>query len=582
MTSSIQFELREIPLSLSFARQRREQLLSAAGLATDKADYAVGIYDTDDRLLATASLDGDTIKGVAVDESVRSEQLTPRMVTQILDYAARNGIGNPKVFTKPEYAPVFSAMGFTQVGLTDRAAMLEHSTTSLADYLAYLRSLPRQGHTGCIVMHANPLTLGHMHLIETASRLCDTLFVIPVADNPAAEFTYHERHRMLAEATKGIANVQIVDGSHYAVSRQSFPSYFIKTLSDVTDTHISLDLDIFCRHIAPALDVRTRFVGDEPTDPLTARYNELMHQILPSKGIAVHQIARLASAAGPISASAVRQLLASGNLNQALDIVPQASVPALLAHAAAKALSDELATTPKPGLVDLENPGAHNDMDHLLMQKSIKALTPVFADIARASMTEKMPQASTLVPIGLEGEQQMMQATGGVNTHRGALFSMGLAVAAAAWLKHHGKEITRQQMRHTIKLISTGFTHAEKSNGAGVARTYGVPTALDYARRGFAEAFATDLSQGPHKALLWLMTKIEDSNVYHRAGARGALTVKTRAAELLGAYTHEGMRQLDAELTRLGISPGGAADMLALAMFIDSAAASDSRPHTDN
>lgn len=571
MSTSAGFELRQIPMTLAFARKRRERLLSACGLEAGHADYAVGMYDCDDNLLATASLDGDTIKGVAVDDSVRSEQLTPRMITALLEHAASEGIDNPKVFTKPEYGPVFSSLSFTRVGAGSRAILLEHNPHSLSDYKAYLASQPRrEGVTGCIVMNANPMTRGHLYLIEQAAQRCDTLFVIPVADTFDSEYSYAERLAIMRRATADMPRVTVLEGSHYAVSRQSFPSYFIKEVGAYTDAHIELDLDIFATHIAPSLGATVRFAGSEPTDRLTARYNELMQTILPSRGIRVEVIDRIEDAGEPISASRVRAMVAQGHASHALTLVPDATVPYLLAHAAAKALTDELDTTPKPGLVDRENSGAHTDMDHSLMSRSIAALTPVFARIAIASQGRSLPSAGTLMGIGLDGERLMMEATGGVNAHRGALFSLGLAVSAAAWLTHNGHTLTRPALQGCIMQLAEGFVHPDGTHGARVADEYDVPTALDYARRGYPEAFDTDLSHGPHMALLSLMTRIEDSNVYHRGGRQGARDVKAMAAELMADYSDAGMRQLDATLTARNISPGGAADMLALAMLISS------------
>ena len=96
-------ELRELQLSLPFVRIIRVELLHRCGLASEDADFAVGIFDSDDRMVATASLAGDVIKGVAADESVRSESLSSTLVSAIISYASQTGVSNLKVFTKPEY-----------------------------------------------------------------------------------------------------------------------------------------------------------------------------------------------------------------------------------------------------------------------------------------------------------------------------------------------------------------------------------------------------------------------------------------------------------------------------------------------
>lgn len=576
MSTFAPFELREIPLSLPLARRRRDSLLEAAGLGTVEADYCVGYFDSDDRIMATASLHGDVIKGVAVHPDARDNALLPGMLTTLLDHAVRQGIDNPKVFTKPEYAPMFRAMSFTEVGRSGTAAvMLEHSPTKLAEYRDYLSSLPLKGRVGCIVMHANPLTLGHMHLIEYSRGKCDTLVIIPVAESGVSEFTYAERRHMLLEATSGMPDVIVAEGSHYAVSRSSFPSYFIKEVSARTDAHIGLDLDIFVRHIAPALGANKRFVGTEPSDPLTARYNELMHSILPSHGVDVEEIPRLETDRCPVSASRVRSLLARRCAGEALPMVAGAAVPFILAHAAAAALRDELDTTPKPGLVDRDNSGAHTDMDHALMVASIEALTPVFARLAEQSGDD----IDAIRSIGIEGERLMLEATGGINTHRGALFSLGLTVVAASGIWRENRQIDRSELQRRIMELAARFPRPTDTHGAAVGIRYGVPTALDAAISGYPEAFAENPSRhGCHLTLLRLMSRVTDSNIYHRCGPEVAEEVRRTAATLLNDYSHEAMRHLDASFSARRISPGGSADMLALALLLDSIAP-DHTPH---
>lgn len=574
-------ELRDIPVSLPFASKEREEFLRKCGLDVDHADYAVGVYTCDDRLVATASVDGDTVKGVAVDPDFRSESLTPRMVAAILDYAARESLDDLKVFTKPKYEKVFSSLTFKTVARSVGAVLMYRDIRALERYKEYLRSLPRKGRVGCIVMNVNPLTLGHRFLIHRAAAEVDTLFIIPVADNPLTEFSYAERREMLMAVAVELGNVQVVDGSRFVISRDTFPTYFIKEVTDVARTHVELDLDLFVNHIAPCLDVNMRFVGTEPEDRLTAIYNEAMCRILPQKGITVREIDRLTYGDGlPFSASRVRALLDDGCLMRAAGLVPVSSFPAVVAHAASHALQAELDLTPKPGLVDRDNSGAHDDMDHALMSRSIKALTPVFLRLAHAGAScadtpSGLPEISILRRIGIEGEAAMMEATGGVNTHRGALFSMGLAVVAVTSLMTAGKELTPQSILDKIAVLAAGFPRPEGTHGAGVSARDGVPTALDSARMGFPCVLDALKESSPHRMLLRLMSLLHDSNIYHRCGARKAAEVRKLSADILASADDdnllESIRALDREFIPGRISPGGAADMLALTLFIKSA-----------
>ena len=129
-------------------------------------------------------------------------------------------------------------------------------------------------------MNANPFTLGHRYLLEQAAAQMDTLFVIPVKEE-GQRFSYEERKKMIESAeedyfSQGFAKNQfssagkivVLEGSDYQISAATFPTYFLKDLSDAAETHIRLDLDLFQRYIAPALNAEVRFVGSEPYDTI--------------------------------------------------------------------------------------------------------------------------------------------------------------------------------------------------------------------------------------------------------------------------------------------------------------------------
>jgi hypothetical protein len=223
---------------------------------------------------------------------------------------------------------------------------------------------------------------------------------------------------MIKAACEEMDNVVVVEGSDYAISELTFPTYFLKQVTDATDTHITLDLDLFARHIAPALGVTTRYVGSEPIDALTARYNELMREQLPSHGIKVETVERLVLNAQPVSASNMRQALNGGSLSHAAALVPKTTEPYLIAHLATDALRAELYTTPKPGLVDRNDNGAHKDMNLALMDKSIDALHPFMVRLALYGNTcgehFEVPDAQEVRQIGIEAEKAMLNATGEV------------------------------------------------------------------------------------------------------------------------------------------------------------------------
>lgn len=561
------YEIRQIPLSLPSALRRRDKLLKDCGLSPVAADFSVGVYDSQDNLLATASLCTDIIKGVCVHPEARDLSLTAPLATALLAEAADRGITNVRVFTKPEYEEVFRSLAFSHVGSGHGAVLLESDPRALPAYLKKITDAKADitGTAGCIVMNANPLTLGHFYLLSQAAAQVDILYVIPVGDDSATLFSLEERANAISKAAKRIGNVKVLPAGPYCISRSTFPSYFLKEKNAFTEAHCTLDLDIFARHIAPALGVTIRFAGSEPLDPLTATYNDTMLSMLPERGIKVCIIDRMTMDGQPVSASRVRSYIEHGQTGMALRLVPPESYPQVLSAAAFQALVDEVDTTPKPGLVDRDNNGAHSDMNHELMMLSARTLRPWFSRLASPALsTDELRQT------GIMAEADMMKATGGVNTHKGALFSMGLAVAAASRLLQTDT-LTPETLRSAIKTLAADFPRAKGTHGADVASTYGVPTALDSARDGFPQAFEAAASQTqPTLMLLSIMASLPDSNIYHRCGAATAASVKAMAASLLSNYSDESMRALDRDFTSRRISPGGAADMLALALFIQS------------
>ena len=468
--------------------------------------------------------------------------------------------------------------------------------------------------TGCIVMNCNPFTLGHRYLIEQAAKQVERLYVMVVRED-CSLFAYTERKAMVEQGVADIENVSVIDGSDYAISRATFPTYFLKRLDDAADTQMLLDLDLFRRHIAPALGATVRFVGTEPTDQLTRRYNQLMHEALKD----VREINRLEKDGNAVSASRVRKAMEEGDMNTIRQLVPPTTLPYIIAHLATQALQAELDTTPKPGLVDKDNNGAHRDMDHALMQLSINTLHPYFVRLAFLGFADTLPSHTVIRDAGIEAEKAMLEATNGVNTHKGALFSMGLAVVAAAYEEKkaaankevRGKEREEEylsSLQLTIKALAASFPDTSGTHGSKAKQlsngTITIKGALDNAREGYEKLFAEWLpfynerrkshdAHALHKTLLRIMCDLDDTNVIYRTNVATAEEVKQEARALLAsfeeAYAAEdkekcasaieekcasaellALKDMDRRYTERNISPGGAADMLSLTVFIGS------------
>lgn len=194
--------------------------------------------------------------------------------------------------------------------------MLCRRRDALARFLAPLPHW-QEGVIGCVVCHANPFTRGHLHLIATASAQCEHMLVFVVAEE-GGPFPAADRLALVREGTAHLPNVTICSGGDFIVSRSTFPAYFLRD-EQSEDARCDLDLTLFARHIAPALHIARRFVGEEPFSPTTAAYNRRMKEILPAYGVSVTEIPRLEN----ISATAVRCLLAEGRLADIQPLVPE-------------------------------------------------------------------------------------------------------------------------------------------------------------------------------------------------------------------------------------------------------------------
>ncbi|CRM36226.1 2-(5''-triphosphoribosyl)-3'-dephosphocoenzyme-A synthase [Pseudomonas sp. 31 R 17] len=257
-----------------------------------------------------------------------------------------------------------------------------------------------------------------------------------------------------------------------------------------------------------------------------------------------------------------------------------------LADRAVDALIDEADLSPKPALVDRRGNGAHTDLHLGLMHASALSLWPMFKAMAEAALEIGeigLPLREALGRIGREGEQAMLITTNGVNTHRGAIWALGLLTAAAA-LDPGG--VTLNAAR--LALLDDRHAPQTLSHGALVAQRYGARGAREEAQLGFPSVTQRGLPQ-LHKsrrqnvgeqnarldALLAIMTELADTCVLYRAGYAGLTTLQQGAQAVLdagGSATLAGRRQLhalDQQLLALNASPGGAADLLAACLFID-------------
>lgn len=268
----------------------------------------------------------------------------------------------------------------------------------------------------------------------------------------------------------------------------------------------------------------------------------------------------------------------------------------MIAQQATRALLFEVTTTPKPGLVDRRNTGSHRDMDSFTFMSSAAALYPYFKKCAMQGLrdaAERCPAAATfsaLRPLGNRAESDMLTATNGINTHKGAIFSIGIAAAALGRLdadrRHNPTAVLAECAAMTVGLVSRDYANLTTAKTAGQRfyMEYGITGVRGQAEAGFPAVrnvglptLETGLKQGFDNdragaaALLAMLCADDDTNMLARGGRAEQLRATNEVAALLAETPYpdmETLMHLDDDFICKNLSPGGSADLLALCWLL--------------
>ncbi len=570
----------------------KERLAAAALMAdcglrlSEGLDALYGAYEGG-ALLGCGGFQGATIRCVAVRPEARGGGLMSVLVSHLVTELKARGHRRIFVFTRPESAPRFEELGFFRLTMAREACLLENRPDGVDRWLKTLPA-PDADCCGAVVINGNPFTKGHRYIVEQAAHVCDRLYVFVLSEE-ASRFSAAERLSMARDGCADISGVTVVGGGPYCLSQACFPDYFLKRVSDAGRVFAELDAALFAERIAPVLRIRARFVGSEPLDPLTAMYNEALHSVLPAHGVKLYEIERLRQDDAPVSASRLRTYLDKPDFAAAAALSPRSTRPYLIGRLALEALIAEAEATPKPGLVDQDGSGAHKDMDLALLCRSAAVLGQYFTRFAAMGQREENgapPDITRLRPLGLEAERAMLETTGGVNTHRGAIFTLGVFSYLAGRFPDHDAAALCADAALLCRGLCQELPRAQ-GHGAQAYRTYGARGPRGEAEDGYPAVrtlalpvFEAALARGlpENDALTWtllhLISGTEDTNLLHRGGADGAAYARAAAQALiarhdpLNASYIPALRALDRDFSCRNLSPGGSADLLAAARFL--------------
>lgn len=292
---------------------------------------------------------------------------------------------------------------------------------------------------------------------------------------------------------------------------------------------------------------------------------------------------------GPAAPCARSRAHGLGAVQAATASLLEAFAADALGEAARDALLEEAHLTPKPGLIDQANNGAHRDMDLESFCRSAQALAPYFRQAVRIGLSHSAsgPAMEALRPAGIAAEAAMLAATGGANTHKGLIYALGLLLCAMGQTLSGGGE---NYINHARQLANTGLPAelhraktAPSTHGERIYASRGVLGARGEAAAGFPHAVqalealrryrrGASETQARLLALVTSMAQLTDTNLLHRGGEAGLHLVQREARRILELPLNrleEALQALDRLCIERNLSPGGSADMLALALFLD-------------
>lgn len=300
--------------------------LEKKGVEYKNADYTSVVRDKG-KIVATGSCDGSVLKYFFVDEKYLGQGLTILIYNDILNYLYDNNISEYFVFTKPKNKNIFSSLGLKEVFQNQDVLLLEGGFSDYNSWIESIRSkLDKNAKTrGAIVANCNPMTLGHKYLFEYAKDRVDELIIF-ILEEDSSIFPTDYRFSIVKKEMQKFENIKVFLSGRYMISKATFPTYFLKEKDNSLDIYTNLDSQIFSEKIAKDLNIDIRFLGTEPIDELTNRYNYMLIKNFNESNKKIEIIERLKDSDRVISASEVRNLLAEGNIDLAKSLLPKSTI----------------------------------------------------------------------------------------------------------------------------------------------------------------------------------------------------------------------------------------------------------------
>ncbi len=285
----------------------------------DDVSYTINCFDNN-QIVGTISCSSNIIKCMAVDSSYQGESIALSLVSKIVQYLYSQNYSCAFVFTKPKNKDIFISMGFKEIVTTSNTVLLELHSDITEELLKIKNEHNLNKLYAAIVVNCNPMTNGHLYLIEKCATENDNVIVFVVCEDKSY-FEFEDRFAIVKKECEKFSNVCVVSSTQYLISSKTLPTYFYKDDVDSDLEGMQIDLQIFKKYFLPIFNIKVRYVGEEPYNTFTKNYNETMKMILPN----VVEIERIKSNDLYISATHVRKLIASRSIEELKKIVPQST-----------------------------------------------------------------------------------------------------------------------------------------------------------------------------------------------------------------------------------------------------------------
>ncbi|XMB86320.1 GNAT family N-acetyltransferase [Mycoplasmatota bacterium WC44] len=280
------------------------EILNKNNLSYDD-DIDLTLIAVEDEIIGTVSLSGNTIKCLSVLEEHQGKGVANALVNKVIKLLETREIYHYFAYTKEDNRDIFVNLGMKEIINVEGITLFEGGINSIEEYLNNLKkkySLNLE--YASIVMNLNPLTNGHLYLIEKAAKENDNVIIF-VVEEDKSKFKFKDRFKLCVDVCKRFDNVTVVPSTPYMVSKATFSTYFIKDKGLVNELYAKIDFAIFKKYFAKLFNIKKRYIGTEPICKVTNSYNNVMLD----DGFDIVLVDRIKHFDNYISASIVRELM---------------------------------------------------------------------------------------------------------------------------------------------------------------------------------------------------------------------------------------------------------------------------------